>query len=461
MDTPSDSYDTPRWSSRRAFVFAAAGLAIGLGDIWKFPLLVEQGGGGAFILLYMGCLLVIGMPLLMAEIALGRHGGHSPITGMRLLTAGKQASPLWQYLGMLLTLSAVLILSYYSVIGGWILAYAVRAGAGVFQAVDTAAGIRTTFTQFIADPEKLLAWHTIFMVMTVCINGARFRQGVESALKLLVPAIFVLLLLLLSYAIAIGAFNRGVEVLLQSDFSELTPEYIMEAIGRAFFSLGLAVGGMMVYGAYLSKSTSVAYVSFLVVIIDILVAVLAGLVVYSIVFAVGVEPAAGVTLVFEAMPIAFGKLKEGVYFGALFFVLLLLVAWTSAIALLEPVVAWLTEKYGWSRARSATAAGLVIWAIGTVNLLSFNLWAFKFNFLGDEKTNGVFDILDIATSKMLVPISAILIAVFAGWIMTREQSITAIRLRAGLVYFIWSPLIRLVVPISIAAASIYFFFVPS
>ena len=451
----NNDYVSPQWSSHRVFVLAAAGAAIGLGNFWTLPYLASE-AGGAFVIVYILCLLLIGFPLLLSEMMLGRNRGCSAIRTMREWSGEERAdtNPVWQYLGWVMTITGVVILSYLSVIGGWMLAYVVRTAVGMFEGAELVEGVRSTFNVLISDPEKLLAWHTIFMVVTVCVVGGKFRQGVEIAAKLLVPTILVLLLLLLLRAILTGVFNQNLQYFFNADFAKLTLEHIVRAAQQALLGLSLGVGVILVYSAYLSKGVSLARLSFAVISLDTLVVLLAALAIYPVLHVNELEPTSGVTLVFQTLPMAYGNLSFGAYWGTMFFLLLALTAWTSAIALLEPSVAWLCERCGWGRAKAAAISGLLVWVLGLVSILSFNHWKFSFEFLGVERTNGALDLLSIVSSNFFLPIIGILIAVFTGWVVSREHS----RFEMGtsnLAYAIWSISIRYAVPLLVSLMFIY------
>jgi neurotransmitter:Na+ symporter, NSS family len=346
------------WSSRLAFILAATGSAVGLGNIWRFPYTAGEYGGGAFVLVYLLCVAAIGVPIMMAEIMLGRRGRQSPINSMRALAREEAASPLWQLLGWVGILSGFLILSFYSVIAGWTLAYVFRAAGGLFSGVD-AAGSEAMFSALVADPERLLAWHTVFMVMTALVVARGVSSGLEQAVRWLMPALFVLLIVMVLYAAQSGQFQAGLAYMFYPDFGRLGARFgeaILSAMGQAFFSLSLGMGAIMIYGSYLNSRASIGQNAAIIAGMDTLVALLAGMAIFPIVLANGLEPGSGPGLIFQTLPIAFGQMPGGSLFGALFFVLLVFAAWTSAISLLEPMVAWLVENRGLSRTRAATLA---------------------------------------------------------------------------------------------------------
>jgi NSS family neurotransmitter:Na+ symporter len=432
------------WSSRLAFVLAATGSAVGLGNVWRFPYTAGEYGGGAFVLIYLLCVAGIGIPIMMAEIMLGRRGRQSPINTMRTLAAREGVAPAWQLLGWMGILSGLLILSFYSVIAGWTLAYVFRAGAGMFTGIDADAA-NAIFSDLVADPERLLAWHTIFMVMSVVVVARGVASGLEQAVRFLMPALFLLLVVMVLYAAQAGDFAAGFAYMFKPDFAKLgqhAGEAALSAMGQAFFSLSLGMGAIMIYGSYLNSQASIGQNAVIIAAADTLVALLAGLAIFPIVFANGLEPSSGPGLIFKTLPIAFGQMPAGGFFGVLFFVLLVFAAWTSAISLLEPMVALLVENLGFSRVRAAMLSGIAVWLLGIACLLSLNAWS-GFTVFG----KGILDLFDFVTANVMLPLGGVLIAVFAGWVMRRASSVEEIRLGSGsIVYQGWRLLIRYVAP---------------
>lgn len=432
------------WSSRLAFILAATGSAVGLGNIWRFPYTAGKYGGGAFVLVYLLCVAAIGIPIMMAEVMLGRRGRQSPINTMRTLAEREGATAAWQLLGWMGILAGFLILSFYSVIAGWTLAYVFRAGSGEFSGIDGAAAA-AIFSGLVADPERLLAWHTIFMVLTIVVVARGVASGLETAVRFLMPALFLLLVIMVLYAAQTGDFARGLAYMFEPDFARLgnsAGEAVLSAMGQAFFSLSLGMGAIMIYGSYLNSHASIAQNVLIIAVMDTLVALLAGLVIFPLVFANGLEPGSGPGLIFQTLPIAFGQMPGGALFGVLFFVLLVFAAWTSAISLLEPLVAWLVENRGFSRVRAATFAGVAVWLLGIACLLSLNVWS-RFTLFG----KGVLDLFDYVTANVLLPLGGVAIAIFAGWVMHRRSSAEEFGLGpASLIYRVWRLLIRFVAP---------------
>ncbi|PPL16151.1 sodium-dependent transporter [Oceanisphaera arctica] len=434
-----------QWSSRFAFIMAAVGSAVGLGNIWKFPYITGENGGGAFVLVYLACIAVIGLPLMMAEVMLGRRGGKSPIGTMTSVAASEERSKGWAGIGIMATLAAFLILSFYSVIAGWTMPYILSAVSGDFSGI-AAEESGALFGGLLASPGELLLWHSIFMGLTVLVSAGGVRHGLERAVTKLMPALFVLLLILVGYAMTTGHFGEAVSFLFKPDFSALTAEAILVALGHAFFTLSLASGAMMAYGAYLKKDVPIARTSVVVAIMDTGVALLAGLAIFPIVFAHGLEPGAGPGLIFVTLPVAFGQMAGGSFFATLFFVLLLFAAWTSSISMLESLVSYLNEK-GVSRVKAAVGGGLVAWLVGVTTVLSLNEWSgfTPLDMFARFEGKTLFDLYDYLTANIMMPLGALLTAVFVGWKMKPEHSAAEL----GGWHRLWFPIIRYLSPIAL------------
>jgi NSS family neurotransmitter:Na+ symporter len=433
-----------QWSSRWAFILAATGSAVGLGNIWKFPYIAGEYGGGAVVLVYLFCVAIIGIPIMMAEVMLGRRGRQSPINTMRSLAKAEGRHGIWSWIGWMGVLAGFLILSYYAVIAGWALAYVFRVGSGAMQAADSVA-VQNMFNELVSDPEKLLAWHTLFMVLTMVVVARGVKQGLEKAVRLLMPLLLILLLVLVGYAMNTGHFGEAIEFLFKPDFTKLTGGAILTAMGHAFFTLSLGMGAIMIYGSYLPANTSIARTSIIISVADTMVALLAGLAIFPIVFSFPeLTPGAGPGLIFQTLPLAFANMPGGLLFGTIFFILIVVAAWTSSISLIEPAVAWLIENRGMTRVSAAVWSGLATWLVGIATVLSFSHWAFDFNFLGTVKHNGVFDILDILTANIMLPVGGLFIAIFAGWMMKQKHSKEELALDRS--FSIWWFLIRYIAP---------------
>lgn len=442
-----------QWSSRWAFILAATGSAVGLGNIWRFPYLTGENGGGAFVMVYLLCVVLVGIPIMMAEILIGRRGRQSPVNTMAALAKEEGLSRHWHLLGWMGVLAGFIILSYYSVIAGWTLAYIFRTGAGLFVDADAALS-KQIFTDLVSDPEKLLAWHTCFVLITIIVISRGVKNGLEKAVKFLMPALFILLLVMVGYAMTTEKFVEGMRYLFIPDFEQLADknffsDIFLPALGQAFFSLSIGMGAIMIYGSYLSQKSSISFNCFTIAIADTSVALLAGIAIFPIVFTYGLEPSGGPGLIFVSLPIAFGQMPFGTFFGTLFFVLLMFAAWTSGISLLEPAVTWLVENKNMTRVKATALAGLIVWLLGIVTVLSFNHWAFSFTFAGSVKENGFFDIFDILTSNIMLPLGGLLVAIFAAWLMSRKSTVDELGLGDGIAYKAWRFAVRYIAPFGV------------
>jgi NSS family neurotransmitter:Na+ symporter len=436
------------WSSRMAFILAVTGSAVGLGNIWKFPYIAGQNGGGAFVLVYLLCVILIGMPVMMSEILIGRRGRRNPVATMALLGEEEGHSRNWKWVGAIGVLAGILILSYYSVIAGWVLAYVVKSGTGTFAGASSET-VSAVFAEFTGNWKAVAFWHTMFMGLTVFVVARGVERGLEQAVRFMVPALLVLMLTLLGYAINSGHFIQGVEFMFTPAWDKLGWNSVLAALGQAFFTLSIGMGAVMAYGAYLPEDTSITGASAAVVAADTGIAILAGLVIFPLVFANGLSPADGPGLVFQTLPLAFGKMAGGVIFSTVFFVLLSFAAWTSALGLVEPAVAWLVEQFGRTRAQAAVIVGFIIWVVGLGSVFSFNLLA-DFRFLNGT----IFDNVDYLTSNIMLPLGGLLITVFAGWIMCRNSTADELR-GAGTTYKSWRILARYLAPIGILLILFY------
>jgi NSS family neurotransmitter:Na+ symporter len=445
-----------QWSSRMVFILAATGSAVGLGNIWKFPYITGENGGGAFVLVYLLCVAAIGIPIMMGEVLIGRKGRKSPINSMKVLADAEGKSRGWVVLGWCGVLGAFIILSFYSVIGGWATTYVGYSLSGSFSGAS-AESVGATFTGLLGSPWKLTLYHTVFMGITTLVVARGLRNGLEKAVKFLMPALFALLLILVGYAMTTGYFGAGLAFLFTPDFSKLTTAGILTAMGHAFFTLSLGMGIMITYGSYLPENVSIAKTSIIVSLMDTVVALLAGMAIFPLVFANGMEPGSGPGLIFQTLPVAFGQIPGGSFFCTLFFILLVFAALTSSISLQEPAVEWLEEHRGIDRKFSALAIGGAIWLLGLVSVLSFNVWSDVAPLGMFEAFAGKtpFDLLDYLTASIMLPISGLLVALFTGWAMTKESSREALNMPDGPGYNIWRLLVRYVAPIGVAIVFVY------
>ena len=331
-------------------------------------------------------------------------------------------------------------------IAGWALSYVFRTGSGMFIGV-TADGVNSIFSDLVSDPEHLLAWHTIFMVMTMMVVARGVKHGLEKAVTFLMPLLFGLLLLIVGYSMTTGYFAEAVDFMFTP--GKITGKAVLVAMGHAFFTLSLGMGAIMVYGSYLPKKTSIAQAAFMIVIADTAVALLAGLAIFPIVFANGLEPDKGPGLIFHTLPIAFGHMEGGTLIGVSFFVLLVFAAWTSAISLIEPAVAWLVENRGMKRVYASVWIGVLTWAMGLGSVFSFNIWQDKtwtVPYLFEDAN--FFDTLDFLTANIMLPLGGLFIALFAAWMMRESTSRSELN-TWPFIYRGWLFLVRYVTPVAV------------
>jgi len=441
-----------RWSSRNAFVLAAVGGAVGLGNIWRFPYIAGQNGGGAFVLVYVLCIACIGIPLLMAELAMGRRGGHSAPATMRRLTADAGRGKFWHGIGWFAVITPLLAIIYYGVIAGWSLDYIVLSVTGRFSGIDAQASA-AEFGNLTGSPLRLAFWQGLFMLLTAIVVARGVRKGLELATKLLMPSLAALVVLLVLYAAMTADFAGAVRFLFTPDLAKLNATVVLMALGQAFFSLAIGVGAMITYGAYMSPDVSIPKAAVTIAAADTAMALMMGLAIFPLVFASGLVPAEGPGLVFISLPIAFGQMPGGIVFATLFFVLTFIAALTSSIAMLEPVVCWLEEHRGFSRPISTVMLAAGTWLVGLSVVLSFNVWSEVrplgvFAYFADKT---IFDLFDFLTANVMMPIGALLLAAFAGWAMQRDSIRQEIGLADGTWYRVWMFLLRFVVPVGIVA----------
>lgn len=450
------------WSSRSAFILAAVGAAVGLGNIWRFPTLAGENGGGAFVLFYIACVFLLGLPLVLAEIFIGRVGQTDAVGSIRRVAAQSNASPGWSVFGGVGAVAAFLILSFYSVVAGWVLYYAGVMGADFVQAImagepfrgalagESQEQIQQRLADMFANPGLLLAMHFAFMGLTLFIIARGVDSGIEKAATYLMPVFFVLLVGLVLYGAVEGDMSGAVSFLFSPDWSKLTPQVMNSALGQALFSLSLGVAGLITYGSYIKEDSGLGGTSVMIAFADTGVAMLAGLMIFPIVFAVGLDPAAGPTLVFQTLPFAFQTMPGGALFGFLFFVLILVAAITSSISLLEVPTAWGIGELGWSRPKSALIFGGGAFLIGIACLLGYNVWADvrPLGFWPLFAETDILDTVDGFTGKVMLPVGALLTSIFIGW----KADTALLRTTTGLspmAFNVWRILIAWLCPIAV------------
>ena len=452
------------WSSRTAFMLAAIGAAVGLGNIWRFPTLAGENGGGAFVIVYVLCVALIGMPMLLSEIMLGRAGrGHADAAGSVADVAEQsQRSRAWGTFGGIEIIAAFLILSFYSVVAGWVLNFVwLSAGdflsslfsgaplAGAF-ASEPQAAVTGLMGELFASPALMTVLHTIFMVLTCLIVAVGVHDGIEKAASWLMPGFFVLLVLITIYGAFEGEFGEALAFLFTPDFSKLTPLVLNEALGQAFFSLSLGSAAMITYGSYVGRDVPLAPTAGMIAVADTGVAILAGLMIFPIVFSAGLDPAAGPALIFQSLPVAFQTMPAGALIGFAFFLLIFFAALTSSISLLEGPVAWVIDRFGLRRPVAAIGVAIAAWLVGMACVLGYGVWS-DVRLLGFWSIFAETDILDTIdgfTGKLMLPLSGLGLSIFVGWRANR----TLIEAESGLSgagFGIWRGLVAWVAPVAV------------
>jgi neurotransmitter:Na+ symporter, NSS family len=447
----SESRPAAAWSSNLAVYLCTAGASVGLGSIWRFPYLAGTGGGSAFILIFVLACVLVATPLLAAEFALGRKSRLSPPDAAGAVAGNRR----WNAIGILGTLAAYLIFSYYTVIAGWVLAYAWKCATGLLADAGPqhVAGL---WRQFQARPLEVECWHAGFVALVVVISARGLQRGIEPANKIRAPALLVLLLILVVYALSTGDVRRGLTFAFKPDFAAINPQVVLSAIGQAFYATGVGQAMMIAFGAYIAPGTSLVRTSLVITASILAVSLLATMMIFPLVFGYGMNPAQGPALVFDVLPRVFTEMPGGRVVGSLFFLLLVLAATTPSIALLEPVAAWVMSRFGLSRAAAVWAIGSTSWVLGIGSVLSFNLWAgwFPLSFIPVFAHKTVFDLLDYVSSNIMMPVGALLTSVLVGWRVSSafERDELAETTPIARIACVW--LLRYVCPLAILAVFI-------
>jgi len=442
------------FSTRIGFLLAAIGAAVGLGNLWKFPYMLGSNGGAAFVLIYLIAIVVIATPVMVGEMMIGKYGRRSAPASMKLLAEQVGSSEKWKYVGWLGIGTLFLVLSFFSVIAGWSLAYVFKTLSGTFSELTTAE-VGNEFGVFLQSPLTLTAWHALFMTVTIFIVARGIKGGIEKAIMLMMPALFVMLVGLVLYGIVAGEFMQALGYLFRPDFSKINPQVALSAFGQAFFSVNVGVGTILTYAAYLPKDADIVRSSVVIAVGDTCVALLAGLMIFPIVFAYDLDPGQGPGLIFVTLSAAFGAMPAGNIIGAVFFTLVFFAALSSSISMLEVSVSRFSEKAGWSRPKAAVIVGIIIFFVGFITLGSFNFMADArpLAATGIERFASMtpFDVLDFSVTNFLMPLGAMLYAVFIGWFVTSDIARETLNLEDGRLFATWRFLMRFVVPIGIVA----------
>ncbi len=451
MAGPSAAGTRQTWSSNWTFILAAIGAAVGLGNIWKFPYVVGVSGGGAFVIIYLVAVFLIAIPILIGELLIGRLGHRSPPVAVRTVAGESGRSRSWSIIGWMGLIAGFLIATYYSVIAGWTLAYIPKA-AGGFGGVP-ATEVAQQFDLLQEDPVMMTVWHTIFITVAMFIVARGLNDGIERTVSILMPALFGMMLVMIGYAGIAGDFVAGVDFLFNADFSKINAGTVLVAIGQAFFSIGVAMGLMMIYGAYVPESVSLTKSATIIAVADTLVAILAGLMIFPLVFSNGLNPGEGPGLIFKTLPTAFASMPGGQIFGALFFLLLAFAAVTSIIALIEPMIAFAEDQWGMARRNGCIVFGSLAWVLGLGTVFSFNTLKDFAPLSAFDAFDGmtIYALIDYFTANIMMPLGGILIAVFVGWMVRREVIDDHLPFGNPMLATAWRWLMRIVAPVAILA----------
>ncbi len=442
---------TETWSGRLAFILASIGAAVGLGNIWQFPANLGTSGGSAFILVYVLAILLVATPIMLAEMIIGRQARRSAPSAMKHLAEEIGASGRWSIVGWMGLFALFLVLSFYSVIAGWCVAYFFKSLSGSMTGL-TPAEVGNDFSEFLASPGKMLLWHGLFSAATIFIVTRGVKVGLERVVSIVMPALLVTLVALVIYAGITGDAATAYKFLFAADFSKLTPAIVLAAVGQAFFSVNVGVGAVLTYSAYLPKDVNLFKSAIAVAGGDTLVAILAGLAIFPIVFAYGLDPSEGAGLLFVTLSTAFAQMPGGSIIGAAFFLMLIFAALTSLISMLETITARANEVRGISRTTAAVSIGFGSFLFGIVTILSFSSW-------GDVHLLGMFelfagmnpfDLIIYFVQRIIMPIAGVLYALFVGWWLPRSTSLGEIGLQDGAIFKLWMLLVRVIAPLAIA-----------
>ena len=441
------------WGSKLGFILAAAGSAIGLGNIWKFPYITGENGGASFVLVYLICIAVIGLPVLIAEILIGRTTQRDPVGAFYKLSQSK----FWGSIGGMGVVAGFLILSFYAIIAGWSMGYIVEAINGKFFKFPEPTASADHFQTLVTNLPWMFGYFFLFMLLTMGIVFSGVQKGIERASKIMMPILFILLIILMIRGITLDGAMKGLDFLWNPDWSKITAGTILLALGHAFFTLSLGMGAMLTYGSYMSEKDSIPGAALQIVILDTLIALIAGTAIFTSVFAVGLDPSAGPGLIFHTLPGVFTKMPGGYFFSILFFISLTIAALTSSISLLEVVVSFFVDELNWKRHNAAVVLSIVISAIGIPSLLSFNV-------LADFKIFGLdfFALVDFIASNILLPLGGLFIAVFVGWIWGFDKVIPNLRKGAEKFFdnypglsFAWKIFLKYLSPVLIFLVFLY------
>jgi NSS family neurotransmitter:Na+ symporter len=436
-----------QWSSRWGFFLASIGFSVGLGNIWRFPFVTGENGGSAFLIIYLVCALAIGLPLLITELSIGRRGRRSPSGSIIAVAEESGFSSRWGAVGTLAVFCVFMILTYYTVISGWTLDYIVRSVDGSFNGISTDLSL-STFDSLMASPVRLIFWNTVVHVCIFLIVRRGVQGGIEKAVKVLMPILFLSLFVMVIYGFVEGDMKAAAKFLMEPDFSKVNAETVMKAIGQAFFSIGIGMGALIAFGAYLPTEYSIPKSATGIILADTGVAILAGFVIFPLVFAFGLEPSGGSGLTFVTLPVAFGQMTGGQLFGPLFFVLLFAAALSSCIGCAEGVAFWIMERFGINRERSILYTTATAWFVGLATIFSLGDWSefYPLDFVPAMSGMNIFGAIDFLAANILLLIGALFLSVFFGWFVPKQIKQDAIGVADSGLFHFWHLLIRWIIP---------------
>lgn len=431
------------FGSKFGVIAATAGSAVGLGNIWRFPYIAGENGGGAFLLIYLGFIILIGLPVMLSELAIGRHTQRNPFGAFRVLKPGQK----WFWIGVMGIAAAFMINAFYSVVAGWTLEYLFKAISNQF-AGESPENIIAQFNNFQNSNWRPLFWTVMFLILSGSVVWAGIEKGIEKYTKILMPLLVVLIIILDIRAITLPGAADGLRFLFEPDFSKIKPSTVLEALGQAFFSLSIGMGTLITYGSYIKKNDNLGMSTAAVAFTDTLIAVMAGVAIFPAVFAFGISPASGPDLVFLTLPNIFAQMKGGYVFALFFFTLLTVAALTSIISILEVVVAYFTEEFHISRGKATLLASLGIGVLGVLSSLSLHHLP-DLSFAG----RNLFGILEYVSSNVLLPLGGLLIVIFVAWLFGKQNiknELTSDGLYKASYFNVFMFIVRYIAPLAIA-----------
>ena len=446
-----------QWTGRLGFILAATGSAIGLGNLWKFPYITYENNGGAFVLVYLAAIALVGVPIMLAEIVLGRRSQKNPVGAFRVLAKDKIGGRWWMGVGFLGVMTGFVILSYYSVVAGWTIRYILMAVSGQLgELAHHPAALQSFFGDFLSDPAQQILFHTLFMGATVGIVFFGVGRGIERAAKFLMPVLLSILVMLVIYSFWTPGFAQAMRFLFRPNFSDLTTGSVLEALGHSFFTLSLGMGAMLTYGSYMRKRDSIPRAALTICALDTMIAIMACIIMFSIIFSFDFEVTKSSTILFTTLPVVFFQLPGGAAVSALFYILVAFAALTSTISLLEVVSSFAIDELGWRRQRATLTMGASVLVFGVLSAVSLggNETLSNINFIGRPSTAGVFGTLDYLASNWFLPVGGLLIALFTGWVLNQNDAREELEEGNGPLgwrFTLWRFLIRIAAPAAVGA----------